>query len=392
MWTSRGICNGVAAFANTEGTRALLSRVALLMLVGCAAACREAPGGHIGLTIVDAGSGQITPARVEILDESGRSHVAPEALKVAGDCGWLPVHNWIPWAAQWQMRWALRAAVANPFTGTSQFYLTRPTRMPLAPGRYTLRVFKGTEYKVLKREVEVRHGKSTDVTVALDRWIDLPAEGWYSADDHLHIPRPSRRFDALIARWMEAEDLHVGNLLQMGLSHSIHVTPQHGFGEPSIYQDGRTLIASGQENPRTHVLGHSITLGAPTWIDFPDGLKAALMHLKRSTNDEVLKRLPPNGAVGGGGGHTPPIYVTVAGTPPIAEQSRAQQAARAWLARLNELEARLSDDRIKTLVGFPGRGDGLKLEDLQTARAELLGAIARARTVYRERQQDVTAR
>jgi hypothetical protein len=248
-------------------TGAHLLRVALLVLL---AGCNEAARGRLELTIVEAASGQITPARVEILDENGGTHIAPEALDVAGDCGWLPVHNWIPWAAHWQMRRALRADVANPYTGTTQFYLARAAHLRLTPGRYMLRAFKGIEYKVLKRQIEVRQGESTEVNVALERWIDLPAEGWYSADGHLHIARPGRQFDSLIAQWMAAEDLHVANLLQMGLARSIHITPQYGFGQPAVYQDGPTLIASGQENPRTHVLGHAITLGAPQWIDFPE--------------------------------------------------------------------------------------------------------------------------
>lgn len=568
-------------------------RAALIVLLGgWALGCERSPGGRLELTIVEARSGQITPARVEILDHNGQAHVAAAALEVAGDCGWFPIHNWIGWAARWQMRRALRAEVANPFTKTTQFYLTRSARMRLPPGRYRLRVFKGIEYEVAARQAEVRQNETTAVRMELERWIDLPAEGWYSADDHLHIPRPSRAFDELIARWMEAEDLHVANLLQMGLAQSIHITPQYGFGETSVYQQGRTLVASGQENPRTHVLGHSITLGSPKWIDFPatylaydrfwrearrqgamngfahwgvggadeglavwiperlldflevlgfglpyyqswyellnlgirmtptagtdypcgpslpgrerfytrlegplsygawieavrrgrtfitngpvldfhvsgtgvgdelhlggpgtvwvegrvrfdperddvasleligagdvlfsspertgpgeirfrtqlpvrestwlalratgeklgetpvdfiDGLKSALTYLERSTNEELLQRLPRNGAARPSAAHTAPVFVTVAGTPPITEQPRARAAARAWLARLDELEGRFSEDRVEKLAGFPGRGDGLELEDLQAGREELLRAIARARAAY----------
>ena len=68
---------------------------------------------------------------------------------------------------------------------------------------------------------------------------------------------------------MQAEDIHVANLLQMGLARDVQITPQHGFGPASIYRKENTLVITGQENPRTHVLGHSIILGAREWIDFP---------------------------------------------------------------------------------------------------------------------------
>jgi hypothetical protein len=68
---------------------------------------------------------------------------------------------------------------------------------------------------------------------------------------------------------MQAEDIHVGNFLQMGMARDVHFTPQRAFGAASVYESGGTLLIGGQENPRTHVLGHSILLGERNWIDFP---------------------------------------------------------------------------------------------------------------------------
>ena len=156
-----------------------------------------------------------------------------------------------------------------------------------------------------------------------------------------------------------------------------------------------TTVRPGEISFRAQVPVHQSTWFAlratgeklgETPVDFADGLKAALTELERSTNEEVLKRLPANGAARPSAAHTAPIYVTVAGTPPIAQQPRARQAALAWLTRLDELEARLSDGRIEKLAVFPGRGDGLLLEDLRRGRAELVRAIARARATYQQWQ------
>jgi hypothetical protein len=48
------------------------------------------------------------------------------------------------------------------------------------------------------------------------------------------------------------------------------VTPQHGFGAAGEYRLGDTLLLAGQEHPRTHFLGHTITLGADTAVDLRD--------------------------------------------------------------------------------------------------------------------------
>ncbi len=232
-------------------------------------ACRsEAP--ELVLQVLDEATGDPTPARVEIVDASGTSFIASNALKVAGDCGWYPVHNWIGWWAQVQMLRALRAEVPNPFTGTSQFYVRGSAHVDLPSGTYRVRAFKGIEYHVVEREIQIVAGKSRTLELVMSRWIDLPGENWYSADDHLHIARPHPRFDERIATWMEAEDLHVANLLQMGLAQELYITPQYAFGERSIHQGPAGLLATGQENPRTHVLGHAITLGAERWLDAPE--------------------------------------------------------------------------------------------------------------------------
>ena len=567
----------------------------LLMLALGALGCRS-ENGTLELSVVDASSGEITPARLEILDAQGEAHVADEALKVAGDCGWHPVHNWVGWIAQVQMAMKQQTSVPNPFTGTEQFYVDRPISIDLEPGRYRIRAYKGTEYVIATQEVEIVRGQSTGLRLELSRWINLPEEGWHSADDHLHIARPHRRFDRRIAKWMQAEDLHVANLLQMGFSAGIHLTPQYGFGEPAVHRDGSTLLATGQENPRTHVLGHSIILGARSWIDFPDsylsyqrfwqealrqgairgfahwglagadeglavwapqgfvdflevlgfgfpyyelwydmqnlglritptagtdypcgpnlpgrdrfythiegelrysswidavrsgrtfitngpvldlGIEGTIVggelrlqqprsvmvegrvrfdperddvrrlelveagevvlssaerigpgeirfRVERPVNestwfalrasgvkvgetpvhsahlleeyltyldwsksasvvDEESRVAPRNGDPRPSAAHTAPVYVTVEGALPIGQQPRAREIARAWMARLDELEARFSDQGIIEMAGFPGRGDGVTAEDLRDARAALLRAVEEARSLY----------
>jgi hypothetical protein len=56
----------------------------------------------------------------------------------------------------------------------------------------------------------------------------------------------------------------------MGTADQFDVTPQYAFGDAGVYGDGETRLFAGQEHPRTHFLGHTITLGAREPIDLRD--------------------------------------------------------------------------------------------------------------------------
>lgn len=182
----------------------------------------------------------------------------------------------------------LSKRVYEPHTRTYQFYSSGRSRVSLPPGAYSLKVFKGVEYKVETRALRVEAGRTLDASVTLARWIDLPARGWYSADDHLHIPRPVPGLNAVIAACLQAEDIHVGNLLQWGNSKRFHNTLQYAHGPAGLYREGDFLLASGQENPRTHILGHTITLGAQSPINFPDAYLIYRLAFEEARRQKAL--------------------------------------------------------------------------------------------------------
>ena len=577
---------------------ALAVSIPLLLLVS-AGGCDESSAPHkqwgtLELTIRDAATGEPTPARVELLDEDGHAVIPDDALTVFSDCGNVPVHAWIPGFAMLQVVWNGHREVPNPYTGTTQFYTDGSVRVRLPAGSYSVRATKGIEYEQASDTIVVEEGQVTRFDSDLTRWIDLAREGWYGSDDHLHIPRPHPRFDPRLATWMEAEGLHIANLLQMGLARDVHITPQHGFGPRSVYRRGDTLILSGQENPRTHVLGHAIVLGARRFIDLPQdyllydrvweeahrqgavngyahwglagaeeglavwgqdalldfvevlnlgvplydrwyealdlgirigptagtdypclpglpgrerfyakpngrldpetwleavrrgrtfvtngpaialsvnqalpgdelrlvdpgevrvsgrvrfdpdrdavvalelirggavaarvgaptsngeirldatleidrttwlalratGVKrgeteidlrsvfSSMLVLERRSNEELLRGLPEGPVPRPSAAHTGAILVTVEGTPPLAEQPRGREVARIWLARLDELEQRLREDRMEAWARFPGRGDGIDLRTARANRTALLDAIEAARRHYTRR-------
>jgi len=229
--------------------------------------------GWLKLSVVEEGSNAPAPARVQLLDQKGKSYAAEETLPFMGsktDNGIYKLEEVMADLAADRTKLNARFYLENECTQTTQFYSAGSTRVALPPGVYSLKVFKGPEFRVAAREVEIRDGETADVTVPLSRWINLPRQGWYSSDGHLHIPRPVAECNPLVSKWMQAEDIHVANLLQWsyGGAPMTH-TVQYKHGPGGIYQEGHYLLASGQESPCEHFLGHTITLGASSAIHFP---------------------------------------------------------------------------------------------------------------------------
>lgn len=223
--------------------------------------------GILKLSILDGETGQPTPARVELLDEQGQPYFADDALLVGGDSG---DHD-VPWTGTVEEAKAFfRKTIANNYTGTEQFYTNGACQVSLPGGTYNIRVFKGIEYHVLAEQIQVAAGRATEATLKVTRWANLPKQGWYGADSHVHIARPFKQLNELIGKQMQAEDIHVTNLLEWGHSKHFHNAHQYAHGPDGHHHEGDHWLASGQENPRTHFLGHTLILGAQSRIDFRD--------------------------------------------------------------------------------------------------------------------------
>ncbi len=217
----------------------------------------------IKIVTLDALSGKPTPARIELLDANGKSYIADNALSMAGDREDRDI-IWLgsPEEAKVWFGAAPRRSIGHAWARGPQFYSDGEADVLLSPGKYTVSAFKGIEFLDAEKEFQIEAGSKETLTLELRRWVHMADEGWYSADDHLHIPRFVPELDAMILKCMKAEDLNIANLLRWGHARHFHNTPQHTSGFPGVYREGNYLLLSGQENPRTHFLGHTIILGA----------------------------------------------------------------------------------------------------------------------------------
>lgn len=128
----------------------------------------------------------------------------------------------------------------------------------LPAGRWRIAASHGMEFVPLAEEFKVGGSGSLEKTLRLKRWIDLPAQGWWSGDVHVHHPSLDPAQREYLMQYALAEDVHVVNLLAMGHHAGIEFL-QAGFGKAFRVQRGDFALVSGQEEPRS-TFGHIIGL------------------------------------------------------------------------------------------------------------------------------------
>jgi len=201
--------------------------------------------GTVRLSFKDAKTGGAVPARVGLYDASGRAPLASNrSLKLqrfADDLRMLAVNQRTFW----------------PSANRQAFYVDGSYEARVPIGTYELVATRGPEYKAWRGKVEVKQDRTTRTTVALERYADLPAKGWYSGDAHIHVTRDEAA-DPMIWGFVAAEDVHVGNLLEMGNIAALHFKQPKEWGKAGRFERDGHFLVSGQEDPRTGHFGHTI--------------------------------------------------------------------------------------------------------------------------------------
>ena len=210
--------------------------------------------------IVDGGTGRPTPVRVGLRDAKGTAPAVSAALAVSDTA--IPIPRQAI-AVMWGQQDRAQGYALQP---DGSFYVDGAFDVSVPPGAYSLSLSKGFEYVQQELALSVEAGRGLTREVTLDRWIDMPARGWYSSDDHIHLRR-SPADDPAIVRWIAAEDIHVGNLLEMGDFFSTYFS-QYALGPRGRYEEPGRLLSPGQEEPRTPEVGHTISLGASQFVRF----------------------------------------------------------------------------------------------------------------------------
>jgi TolB protein len=143
------------------------------------------PRGTLHARVLGA-DGRPTPARIQIVASDGRAYTP--------DGGFHRV---------------------NSSTETHYFHTDGTFEMQVPTGTLVIEALKGFEYRVATKSVTVPENASVEVTLELQRLVDMPAQGWYSGDNHIHDLHQGRyglTHEDLV-RQLQAEDIHVTNAL-----------------------------------------------------------------------------------------------------------------------------------------------------------------------------------
>ena len=243
--------------------------------------CHADTPGKLFIRIVDAESDKTVPARILVTDTLGKSYIAEDALPVPSMCGDRVFFGDRPGGGgepgdeiaaseDAVAEFGMQRQIKDTFSDALHFYSDGEFQLAVPAGEYNIEVFKGPEYVRTSKKVTLKAGEELQATIRKKRFANMPAEGWYSADDHIHIPRPDSSVNSLVLKMMQAEDINVANILSMGRADTNSVSAQYAFGADSEHREGNYIIISGQENNRTHLLGHTITLGAESSIYHPE--------------------------------------------------------------------------------------------------------------------------
>jgi len=205
--------------------------------------------GELKLRVSDEHSRE-TPARIGLYAESG-------SMPMPSDHA-VTIHNYANRDKQLFLRSTHGKVPVWPNRNRYFFYVDGKYEATLPIGKYQLVVSKGPEYALVQKTIEVTANNEISVDVPMTRWADMPSKGWYSGDDHIHMTRTPND-NASISAVMQAEDVHVSNLLQMGNPYDTNFI-QYAFGKNGRYRSGSHALVPGVEDPRTAVRGHTISL------------------------------------------------------------------------------------------------------------------------------------
>ena len=183
----------------------------------------------VHVRVNDAATGKPTPVRIRITDANGPYYpplgrLGEFATGFAEDVG------------------------GNVLVGGEAYaYIDGTCEIPLPPGRLTVAIEKGPEYRPIREEVNLPAGKLA-LRFVIERWADLRAEGWYSGDSHCYFLTPHA---ALLEA--AAEDLAVVNLLAWECF-------LHNADSGHTYRAIPNLLAFSGQEPALQAPGHLVAV------------------------------------------------------------------------------------------------------------------------------------
>src|SRR5687767_1944559 len=167
----------------------------------------------------------------------------------------LPLHVELFYRERLWRRVSSPATLEVTANEQSHFFLLRGrARFVLPPGKYRVEAYRGFLHEPVFQEFTLAPRSKRRVELRLQ---PMPETGWLSGDDHIHLTRAPEDDDVFLGM-LEAEDLSVGNFLQ--LQRQMDAAVQYGFGSKAEARRPGYSIRPGHES-RSHFYGHVNVLG-----------------------------------------------------------------------------------------------------------------------------------
>ncbi len=142
------------------------------------------------------------------------------------------------------------------------YFVSQPFSITLPPGKWRLAVMRGIEYLPVFENFTVTAGQTLERNIRLARWVDMPRQGWYSGDAHVHSWRVAPSHDEFIMTWAQAMDVHMTCVLSYASQRANDGSIQAHYGKASRFQRDDYWLESGHEDPRVSIIeqGHATQL------------------------------------------------------------------------------------------------------------------------------------
>ena len=103
----------------------------------------------------------------------------------AGSEAPLPCRAWV--SAADKRFFQPQTQTCTPYAKDRSFACDGSFVIEVPAGKATVHVERGNEYRPVEKEFLVQPDQTTNIDIILERWVNMAAEGWYSADIHCHF-------------------------------------------------------------------------------------------------------------------------------------------------------------------------------------------------------------
>ncbi|MEX2261487.1 MAG: CehA/McbA family metallohydrolase [Bryobacteraceae bacterium] len=231
--------------------RARFLLIGLFLLALGYAQFHDPAAAHVEIVAESAADGRTLPARIYLFKNDRPFRLSPvESL--------LPLRVDTFYRERlWKRSERPRTLEVTANDESHFFLLDGKAEFELPAGNYRVEAYRGFFFAPASEEFALRAGEKRQVRLKLAEVAPAAQAEWLSGDDHIHLVRAAEDNDVFL-RWLRAEDLSVGNFLQ--LQRQVDAAPQYAFGREGEARLPGYSIRSGHES-RSEFYGHVNLLG-----------------------------------------------------------------------------------------------------------------------------------